>query len=82
MDFMTPFHYTSEHSGYLKLDSNDPTKKLFYFKENRFKIMKNTFHSILKALFVPRLFKILSFLFGHLEKAARLGSKIMTSQDG
>ena len=38
--------------------------------------MKNTFYSILKALFVLKIFKFLSWLFGHIEKTASLEGKI------
>ena len=37
-----------------------------------FKMMKNAFYSPLKALFVLKIFKFLSRLFGHVEKTARL----------
>ena len=33
---------------------------------------KNAFYLILKALFVPKIFKFLSWLFGHLGKKAWL----------
>ena len=36
------------------------------------KMMNNAFYFILKALFVPRIFKFLSRLFGHVEKTAWL----------
>ena len=35
-------------------------------------MMKNTFYLILKALFVPKIFNILFWLFGHVEKTAWL----------
>ena len=34
--------------------------------------MKNAFYFTLKALFVPKIFKFLWWLFGHVEKTARL----------
>ena len=34
------------------------------------KMMKNTFYFILKALFVLKIFKFLSWFFAHVEKAA------------
>ena len=34
--------------------------------------MKNAFYLILKALFVLKIFKILSWVFGHIEKTALL----------
>ena len=36
--------------------------------ESAFKIMKNNFYFILKALFVLKIFRFLSKLFGHAEK--------------
>ena len=32
--------------------------------------MKNAFYFILKALFVPKIFKYVSWMFGHVEKTA------------
>ena len=34
--------------------------------------MKNIFYSIFKAIFILKLFKFLSWLFGHVEKTAWL----------
>ena len=49
--------------------------------------MKNAFYFILKAVFVLKIFKFLSSLFGHIEKTAwlekiRLISKFIMSQLG
>ena len=48
--------------------------------------MKNACYLILKALFVPKIFKFLSRIFGHLEndliKKIKLILKVMTSQPG
>ena len=49
--------------------------------------MKNAFYFILKALLVLKIFKVLSWLFGHvgkngLNRKRRLTSKVMTSQPG
>ena len=47
--------------------------------------MKNAFYFIIKALFVLKIFKYLSWLFGHVEKTTwleRLISKFLTSQPG
>ena len=51
-----------------------PSKKhyVIYLVENPFEMMKNDFYFILKALFVLRIFKISSRLFGHAWKTARL----------
>ena len=42
------------------------------FIESPLKMMKNAFYFILKALFVLKIFKILSWLFGQVEKMAWL----------
>ena len=49
--------------------------------------MKNAFYLTVKYLFVLKVFKLLSWLFGHIEKndsirKIRLISKSMTSQPG
>ena len=49
--------------------------------------MKNAFYFILKAFFVLKMVKFLSWLFGHVEKTAwleilRLFQKFSTSQPG
>ena len=54
---------------YLKSDSYLP-KKCIYFIESHLKIMQNAFYFILKALFVLKIFKFLSLLFGHVGKKA------------
>ena len=41
------------------------------FNESSLKKMKNIFYFILKAFFVLKIFKLLSWLFGHVEKTAR-----------
>ena len=61
-------------------------KKLFVcFNESPFKMMRNAFYFILKALFVLKIFKILSWHIGHVEgliRKIRLISKFLTSQHG
>ena len=42
------------------------------FMESPFKMMKNAFYFILKALFALKRFKFLSWLFGHVGKMAWL----------
>ena len=50
-----------------------PSKKNFiWFNDIPSKMMKNTFYIILKALFVLKIFILLSWLFGHVEKMAWL----------
>ena len=57
----------------LKSDSDISKKKIIIcFNDSSSKIMKNTFYFILKALFVLKIFKFLSWLFGHVEKTAWL----------
>ena len=43
-------------------------KKFICFIESPFKMMKNAFYFILNALFVLKIFKFLSWLFGHVNK--------------
>ena len=55
----------------LKSGSFLPKKFLFIcFNESPFKMMKNAFYFILKALFVLKIFKFLSWHFGHIEETA------------
>ena len=51
-----------------------PSKKtcVTCFIESPLKMMKNAFYFIVKALFVPKIFKFLSRLFGHVGKTAGL----------
>ena len=42
------------------------------FNDGSSKMKKNTFYFTLKALFVLKVFKFLSWLFGHVEKTALL----------
>ena len=73
--------------GYVEVGLSTSKKNLFYFLQWKpwWKMMKNVFYFILKALFVLKIFKFLSGLFSHKEKTAwfrniRLISKFMTSQ--
>ena len=70
----------------LKSDSPLPKiKNIICVIESPLKIMKNAFYFILKALFILKIFKFLSWLVGHVEETAwleRLISKFMTSQPG
>ena len=57
----------------LKSDSHLPKKFLFiYFNESLLKMMKNAFYFILKALFVLKIFRFLSWPFAHIEETAWL----------
>ena len=51
-----------------------PSKKtcVICFIESPLKIMKNDFYFILKSLSILKIFKFLSWLFSHVEKAAWL----------
>ena len=51
-----------------------PSEKNFLicFNDRPWKMMKNAFYFILKALLVLKVFKFLSWIFGHLEKTAWL----------
>ena len=58
----------------------------FMVTESSLKMMKNAFYFTLKTLFLLKIFKILSWLFGHVEngliRKIRLILKIMLSQPG
>ena len=45
---------------------------LICFNDSPSKMMKNAFYFILKAAFVPKIFKSLSWIFGYLEKTTWL----------
>ena len=70
----------------LKSDSHHRPKNVFiFFNDSPSKVMKNAFYFIFKVLFVLKVFKYMSWLFGHVEKMAwfrnkRLISKFVTSQ--
>ena len=62
-----------------------PSKKIcfIYLNESLLDMMKNAFYFIWKALFLLKIFKFLSWLYGHVEQTAwleKLISKFMTSQ--
>ena len=42
------------------------------FIESPLKMMKNAFYFTIKAIFILKIFKFLSWLFGHVEKTAWL----------
>ena len=58
---------------FLKSDSQLPII-FICFNEIPLKMMKNAFYFILKAFFVLKIFRFLSWLFGHVEKTAWLES--------
>ena len=47
-----------------------PTKKIYFIccNESPLKVMKNDFYFNLKALFVPKIFTLFSWVFDHIEK--------------
>ena len=54
----------------LKVGLSPYKKKIFiWLNDSPSKMMKNVFYFILKALFVLKIFKFLSWRFGHVEKA-------------
>ena len=56
-----------------KVELSPSKKKIFiYFSDSLSKIMKNAFYFILKALFVCKIFKFFSWLFGHVAKTVLL----------
>ena len=60
-----------KHKLTLKSDSHLPKKYIFIcFNKSPLKMMKNAFYFILKALFVLKIFKFLSWHFGHVEETA------------
>ena len=54
----------------LKSDPHLPKKRFYLLQWKPFKNDENAFYFILKALFVLKIFKCLSWLFGHIEKTA------------
>ena len=73
--YMNIWVYTKRFSIYraLKSYSHLPKKVfLIFFNDSPSKMMKNAFYFILKALFVLKMFKFLSWHFGHVEKTAWL----------
>ena len=62
-----------KYLGSLKSDSNLQKNICFIcFNESPLEMVKNAFYFILKALFVLKVFKFLSWLFGQVEKTAWL----------
>ena len=71
---------------YLKVGLSS-SKKIICFSDRLLKIMKNAFYIILKAFFVLKIFRLLSWIFGLKKKNGlirkiRLAWKFMTSQPG
>ena len=62
--------YASGTSIFLGKFGHSPSKKIcvICLTESPLELMKNAFHFILKALFVLKIFKVLSRLFDHVEK--------------
>ena len=59
--------------GNLKVGSWTSKKICFVcFNESPLKTMKNAFHLVIRALYILKIFKFLSWLIGHAEKRALL----------
>ena len=56
----------------LKSHSHSPKKIIICFNKSPLKMMKNAFYFIIKARFFLQIFKVLSWLFRHVEKTAWL----------
>ena len=73
LNYLDIFNYLILYPLELKSDSHLPKKICFIcFNESLLKMVKNAFYFVLKALFVLKIFKFLSWLFGHVEKTAWL----------
>ena len=74
---MVKFLYPVKTSKNLKVRLL-PSKKKYvtYFIESPLKVMKNDYYFILKAIFVLKIFKFLSWLFDHYQKTAWLKDKV------
>ena len=68
IDFIRSIHFINE---LFKVELS-PSKKICVtcLIESPLKMMKNAFYFILKAIFVLKIFKLLSRLFGHVGKMA------------
>ena len=66
--------YGKTRKNYMLKVGLSPSKKNFFicFNDSPSKMMKNAFYFILKALFVLRIFKFLSWHFRHVEKTTWL----------
>ena len=71
-DYLVSFKYRVLKVGL------SPSKKVCVIcqSENSLKMMKNAFYFVLKAFFVLKIFKLLSWLFGYVGKTAWLEDKI------
>ena len=68
---MRHFHLSVHFPNLLKAGLSSSKKIRFIsLSESPSKMMKNAFYFILKALFVPKILKCLSWLLGHVEKKA------------
>ena len=65
--------YVSSMSNYDSLKDELLKKIVICLIESPFEMTKNAFYFILKVLSVLKVFKILSWLFGHVGKTAWLG---------
>ena len=56
----------------MKSNSHLPKKIIICFNERLLKMLKNVFYLTLKALFVFKMFKFLSWYFDHVEKSEKI----------
>ena len=59
-------------NGWLTLQTLKSNSYFTCSNESPLKMMKNAFYFVLKALFVLKIFRFLSWLFGHVDKTAWL----------
>ena len=64
----SPESYISNQDNLISLKGGLSGLRPCLTTETPLKMMKNVFYFTLKALFVLKIFKFLSWLFGHLEK--------------
>ena len=66
----------SEHWNYDEVKDALLDLRQFSATETPLKTMKNVFHLTFKALFVLKIYKFLSWLFGHMEKRLDQNNKV------
>ena len=63
--------------GFVKIGLSRSKEKIVLFASMKY-LMESAFHFTLKAFFVLKMFKFLSWLFGHVEKMAWLKYDVTT----
>ena len=61
-----------QNTNIIKVGLSASKNNVIRLIENPLKVIENTFYFILKAIFVLKIFKFLSWLFGHVGKTAWL----------